>query len=408
MIERIGPYRLDEEIGRGGMGIVYRGFDAAIGRTVAVKIIRPQQFSTAEEDAQLKLRFAREAAAAGKLSHPNIVVIYQLGEENGIQYMAMEFVAGLSLEQFLSRGGPMETDTTVSILRQIADALDFAHSEGIVHRDVKPANILVRADGRVKITDFGVARILSQTLTQAGITVGTPSYMAPEQILAARVDGKADQFSLGVIAYQMLSGRKPFDAGTGPGVIYQIMNAEPPSLNEVNTRLTPACAEVVHRALSKDPDGRYPNCSAFVRTLAESITVSPEPALALGDFYTAHGPAQRLRLSSRKDRRVAYYAYGAAGLAVLVVGIVLFWRTRTPTPPVPAPAKVQQAVPNQTTPPVEVNRAPTGGASDQVPKPDTSPVRVADKKPAKKAQEQGAKTDEELKKEIDDLLSTKN
>jgi serine/threonine protein kinase len=228
MAERIGPYRLDEELGRGAMGIVYRGFDPAIGRNVAVKIIRPQQFSTADEDAQMKLRFAREAAAAGKLSHPNIVVIYQLSEEAGVQYMAMELVAGLSLEQTLAPGAPMATEVALPILSQIADALDFAHAEGVVHRDIKPANILIRRDGRIKITDFGIARIVSQTMTRTGITMGTPSYMAPEQIRASRVDGKADQFSLAVLAYQMLSGRKPFGADTDHALLYQIMHEEPP------------------------------------------------------------------------------------------------------------------------------------------------------------------------------------
>ncbi len=206
----IGPYRLDAEIGHGAMGIVFRGFDPAIGRPVAIKIIQLNQFASATEKAELKLRFAREAAAAGKLSHPNIVAVHHLGEQDDLQYIVLELVEGASLEKILSDGRPEERGSTVALLQQMADALDYAHSQGVVHRDVKPANILVRQDGRVKLTDFGIARISSQTVTKTGFTMGTPAYMAPEQILSARVGGRADQFSLAVIAYQMLSGQRPF------------------------------------------------------------------------------------------------------------------------------------------------------------------------------------------------------
>jgi serine/threonine-protein kinase len=178
-IESIGPFQLLEELGRGAMGVVFRGFDPAIGRPVAIKIIRADQLASPEEVSDLKVRFAREAAAAGMLSHANIVTVYHLGEEGDLQYLVMELVNGDSLEKTLSNGQPQDPRTAISILAQVADALDYAHGEGIVHRDVKPANILVRTDGKAKITDFGIARILSQTVTGTGLTFGTPAYMSP-------------------------------------------------------------------------------------------------------------------------------------------------------------------------------------------------------------------------------------
>ena len=284
-MQTIGPYQLLEELGRGAMGVVFRGFDPAIGRPVAIKIIQTGQFAGAVEQAELKLRFAREASAAGKLSHPNIVTIYQLGDDGDTQYLVPELVNGSSLEKTLSNRWPQDRKMTVSIVAQVADALDYAHSEGIVHRDVKPANILVRPDGKVKITDFGIARIASQTVTKTGFTFGTPAYMSPEQIMSARVGGGADQFSLGVIAYQMLSGKMPFAADTGPALMFQIMSAQPPLLHTVNPAVSPRTSEVIGKALAKNPDDRFASCKEFARKLAESFGENAEAAV------TMHGAA---------------------------------------------------------------------------------------------------------------------
>src|ERR1017187_6803437 len=280
-MQSIGPFQLLEELGRGAMGVVFRGFDPAIGRPVAIKIIRADQFASPEEVSDLKLRFAREAASAGKLSHPNIVTVYHLGEEGDLQYLVLELVNGCSLEKTLANGQPQDPKIAISIVAQVADALDYAHSEGIVHRDVKPANILVRPDGKVKITDFGIARIASQTVTKTGFTFGTPAYMSPEQIMSARVGGRADQFSLGVIAYQMLSGKMPFAADTGPALMFQIMSAQPPLLHTVNPAVSPRTSEVIGKALAKNPDDRFASCKEFARKLAESFGENAEPAVTL-------------------------------------------------------------------------------------------------------------------------------
>ena len=237
MPEQIGPYQIVEELGRVAMVMVFRGVDPGIGRAVAINVIRSQEFSTADENAEARLRFTRETSAAGRLSHPNIVTVYQLGEERGFQYLVMELVPGNSLEKLKGAGTPMKAEQALQILRPIADALDHAHGESVVHRDIKPANILVRPDGRVKITDFGIAHVVSQTLTKIGMTTGTPAYMSPEQIMSSKVDGKADHFSLAVMAYEMLGGRKPFEAEAPHTLMLRIRNYEPEPIHNVNPGL---------------------------------------------------------------------------------------------------------------------------------------------------------------------------
>jgi formylglycine-generating enzyme required for sulfatase activity len=323
-MQSIGPFQLLEELGRGAMGVVFRGFDPAIGRHVAIKIIRADQLASPEEVSDLKVRFAREAAAAGKLSHPNIVTVYHLGEEGDLQYLVLELVNGASLEKTLSNHQPLDSKTAVSILTQVADALDYAHSEGIVHRDVKPANILVRPDGKSKITDFGIARIASQTFTRTGFTFGTPAYMSPEQILTPRVSGRADEYSLGVIAYQMLSGQKPFDADTGPSLMFQIMETQPPLLHAVNPAVPPRTSEVIAKAMAKKPEDRYPSCREFAKSLSESLN---EARVGIRDPNREPAATMPTVRSLRSGLRL-WIAASLAAVGVTVVGWV-WW-------PVPA------------------------------------------------------------------------
>ena len=300
-METVGPYRIVKELGRGAMGVVFEAFDPGIGRTVALKVTRYQPLATAAEDAQLKLRFARECSAAGRLSHPNIVTIYHRGEHDGMQYLVMEYVTGASLEALLAPAVPLSRGTSMGIMTQIAAALDYAHAEGVVHRDIKPANILVKPDGAVKLTDFGIARITSQTVTQTGVTMGTPAYMAPEQILAKRVDGRADQFSLAVVAYQMLSGERPFEAPTDQALMFKIVSGEPRSLDEANPLLPRAAAEVVSRGLSKDPERRYRNCSEFVADLRTALG-PPAPAAVVWPPQSASAPEPPTAITRRPRR----------------------------------------------------------------------------------------------------------
>ena len=210
-MEQIGRYRILDELGRGATGVVYRAQDPAIGRIIAIKTIRLSDFTDEAERERLRERLFREAQSAGMLSHPNIVTIYDIAEENGLAYIFMECVDGPPLEKILN-GAEADSGarTRLAILRQTATALDYAHKKGIVHRDIKPANIMIHERTHAKITDFGVAKIMSQQMTQSGVMMGTPNYMSPEQVQGHAVDGRADQFSLAVIAYEVLTGEKPF------------------------------------------------------------------------------------------------------------------------------------------------------------------------------------------------------
>jgi serine/threonine-protein kinase len=273
--EFIGPYRVLEELGRGAMGVVYRAEDLTIGREVAVKVVRFDQYLTADEKAQLRMRLMREASAAGKLNHPGIVTVYQLSEHENVVFIAMECVPGVSLEKILAAGPMRDANRVFSILRQVAEALDYAHAAGVIHRDIKPGNILVREDGRAKITDFGIAKIASQHLTQTGMVLGTPSYMAPEQLMAAQIDGKADQFSLAVMAFLMLSGRPPFKADSMAALIFQIVQTEPPPLHELAGQYPAEASAVLSRALAKKAADRFPTCSAFIDALEAACRPAP-------------------------------------------------------------------------------------------------------------------------------------
>jgi hypothetical protein len=258
------------------MGIVYRAEDPAIGRTVAVKTIRLGDFADPAERERLRERLFREARSAGALSHPNIVTIYDIAEENDTAYVFMEFVDGQTLEEMLGAEWSLDRTRMLEVLRQTAAALDYAHSKGIVHRDIKPANIMVSVDGQAKITDFGVAKIISQQMTQAGTILGTPNYMSPEQIQGASVDGRSDQFSLGVIAYEMLTGEKPHVADALPTLLFKIAREEPIAPRRLNPSLGPEVDVVLGRTLAKNPTERYPTCSEFIGALTMAVQASPE------------------------------------------------------------------------------------------------------------------------------------
>ncbi len=275
--QSIGSYKIVGELGRGAMGVVYHAMDPAIGRPVAVKVIRLSSDMTADESAQLRQRLIREASAAGKLSHPNLVTVYQLGEENQEVFIAMEFVQGHPLRQLMIHEGGIPQARSLDILRQVADGLDYAHRAGVVHRDVKPDNILIREDGCAKIADFGIAKIIESTthhMTQAGVSMGSPSYMSPEQVKAEQLDARTDQFSLAVVAFEMLTGRKPFVADSVAALMHQIIVADPLSTQEARTKLSPSMVPAFSRALAKNAADRFPTCSEFVR----NITIQAAPS----------------------------------------------------------------------------------------------------------------------------------
>jgi serine/threonine protein kinase len=274
-VEQIGRYRILDELGRGATGVVYRAQDPAINRVIAIKTIRLSDFTDEAERDRLRERLFREAQSAGILSHPNIVTIYDISEENGLAYIFMEFVDGPPLEKILNSTEPLLPDGVLSILRQIALALDYAHKKGIVHRDIKPANILIHESTLAKITDFGVAKILSQQMTQSGVMMGTPNYMSPEQVQGHAVDGRADQFSLAVIAYEILTGEKPFVADHLPSLLYRIVREDPVPPQRLNPTLSPQVEVVLRKALSKSASDRYPTAVEFVEALADAVNANP-------------------------------------------------------------------------------------------------------------------------------------
>ena len=251
--EQIGRYRIVERVGRGGMGVLYRAHDPALERDVALKMMHLDFTS----DTHARERFQREARAVARLQHPNIVTIHELGEVDDTPYIVMEFLEGKDLEQLLKDGDELSLGRKLDIAAQVCEGLAYAHDQGIVHRDIKPGNVRVLPDGKVKILDFGIARFAASSLTQSGTVMGTPSYMAPEQIMGQPVDGRADLFAAGVLLYELLSGRKPFTGDSPTAVAYNIMHSEPPALREALSELPDAVNEIVARALRKDPNERY-------------------------------------------------------------------------------------------------------------------------------------------------------
>ncbi len=272
MIEQIGRYRIAGELGRGAMGVVYRAEDPTIGRTVAIKTIRLNDLADPSERERLRDRLIREAQSAGILSHPGIVTIYDIAEKDGLAYIFMEFVNGPTLEDLISNGKLPQPAALVELFKQTAAALDYAHRRGIVHRDVKPANIMVQDEVMAKVTDFGVARILTEQMTQTmGGVMGTPIYMAPEQIQGHPVDGRADQFALAVVIYEALTGERPFAADSLPALVYRIVREEPVALNRLNSSLTPVVDAAVRKGLAKDPEQRYSSCSDMVAAVSTAL-----------------------------------------------------------------------------------------------------------------------------------------
>ncbi|MGI9071133.1 MAG: protein kinase domain-containing protein [Bryobacteraceae bacterium] len=280
-MKQVGRYEIVEELGRGAMGIVYKALDPAIGRTIAIKTIRLTEFSNPDERQRIRERLLREAQSAGLLSHPNIITIYDVLEEGEYAHIFMEYVHGPSLETMVRGQSLPEPSILLHFLRQVADALDHAHREGIIHRDIKPANIIISEPGTkmerlAKIADFGVAKFVSQEMTQGGTMIGTPNYMSPEQIQGTTVDGRSDQYSFAVVVYEILSGAKPFAAENIPALLYLICKQDAQPIQQVNPRLNEGVNRVLQRALGKNPEERFGSCSDFIGALASALEGSPQ------------------------------------------------------------------------------------------------------------------------------------
>ncbi len=282
-VRKLGRYEILSELGKGAMGVVYRARDPMLDRTVAIKTIN--MALDPGEMADYEARFNQEAKAAGGLNHPNIVTVHDIGKSGNMAYMAMEFLEGRELRELLTSGAPLAPARAVEIAAQVAEGLAYAHQHGVVHRDVKPANIMILTNGMAKITDFGIARMrLAEVRTQTGVVLGSPRYMSPEQVAGKRAAPRSDIFSLGVILYEMLTGKPPFTGDDVTAIMFQILNLVPPPPSTVNPAIPAVLDFIVAKALAKPPEDRYPDASELARDLHDNLkhaqAAGPAPAIA--------------------------------------------------------------------------------------------------------------------------------
>lgn len=267
----LGRYQIEKELGKGAMGVVYLGKDPKIGRVVAIKTMALAQEFEADELAEVKERFFREAETAGRLSHPNIVTIYDAGEEHDLCYIAMELLKGKDLSPYVKNESLLPSNQVISIVSRVADALGYAHKQNIVHRDIKPANIMYEAESdQVKVADFGIARITDSSKTKTGMVLGTPSYMSPEQLSGKKVDGRSDLFSLAVTLYQLLSGRLPFEGDSMAQLMFRIANEDAPDILTIKPVIPAGIASFLRKAMAKDADQRFQTGDEFAAALRQA------------------------------------------------------------------------------------------------------------------------------------------
>jgi serine/threonine-protein kinase len=269
-VQSIGRYRVDGLLGSGAMGEVYRAYDPVIDRPVAIKVVRTELAAGSGSDQWLQ-RFLREARAAGRRFHPNIVAILDFGEDGGRPFLAMEYIDGRSLDAILKTSGPLDPNRSIAIITQVLSALGFAHQNGIVHRDVKPSNIMVLSGGEVKVADFGIARIDASEFTIVGDLLGTPAYMAPEQFAGAPVDKRTDLFAAGVILFEMLAGVKPFRGKSITEIISFMETRGPEDIRALNPAVPDSLKRVITKSVAFEPAQRYPEAAEFSKAISEAV-----------------------------------------------------------------------------------------------------------------------------------------
>jgi serine/threonine-protein kinase len=383
-ISSIGKYRIIELVGEGAMGVVYRAIDPVLERTVAIKVMN----ESIARQADLRKRFLHEAQAAGSLQHPNVVCIYDLGEADGHLFIAMEFVAGVDLEHLIEKGQPLSLQAKLDIIIDVLTGLAFAHKRGIVHRDIKPANIRVAEDGRAKIMDFGVAHLASSSMTSTGSILGTPTFMAPEQITEGKTSPATDIFAVGGVLYQILTLMKPFDAPTLQNLFFKIITEKPRSVTELMPNLPPALDRIVNKAMAKEPGDRYATALDMANELTNvrSKLSGPSYPASVSLSQSVASAIEQSRQSTRIRSRKLAFVGGSTIAAAAVVAIA--WsqlpRNRSATPAsnqstasVPAQIPTASAAPVQTTATTPEVQKP----STPAPPPRSAPAIVRQEKP---------------------------
>jgi len=376
-VTQIGKYRILEQVGEGAMGVVYKAIDPVLNRSVAVKVMSEGM----AQDPSLRQRFLREAQAAGSLQHPNVVTIYDFGETDGHLYIAMEFIEGTDLEELLERGQVIPLAAKIDIIVDVLNGLSYAHRRGIVHRDIKPANIRIDAEGHARIMDFGVVHLSTSNLTGTGIMMGTPNYMAPENITGDEVTPASDLFSVGAVMYELLTNSKPFAADTLHRVLFRIVSDPPPSLRETAPELPPALDRVLKKSLAKDPGERYANATDMANDLA-AIRNSLGAPRASRTVSQRSSIERSLNLqkeaSKRTTRRLTIAGVSVASLAIVALSFALIKAnmrsSATPAPMVqgtPATA----AAPDSVRPAATVTAPDTAATIAAVPPPPEAPPR---------------------------------
>jgi len=269
---KLGNYEIEFLLGRGGMGVVYKARQLSLDRLVALKILPP----TLSSDASFVKRFKREARAVAKLSHPNIVQIFDIAQEDDLHFFSMDYIDGQTLDEVLKERGSLDSDEAVRIITQAASGVEHAHEIGILHRDIKPSNMILDRRGNVKVMDFGLARMTDEgsRLTQSGTLMGTLEYMSPEQCRGEELDFRTDIYSLGVVLYEMLTGKTPFDAPNEAALVYKIVHDEPTEAKKINPTIPDDLNAIVSRAMAKDRDERYAGISEFLKELREAASLT--------------------------------------------------------------------------------------------------------------------------------------
>ncbi len=316
-MDKIGKYKILGILGKGGMGIVYKALDPDIERTVAIKTIRFDNFQEGTQKDDLMARFIREARAAGRLSHPNIVTVYDVCREQDLTYIVMQFVEGQSLQALIDSGKRLSPPEIDALMKPVADALDYAHNSGIIHRDIKPANILIDKTNKPFLADFGVARMDTSTMTQSGTAIGTLSYMSPEQIKGQTIDRRADIFALGIILYELLSGKMPFHGDNISTLVYKIVNEQPQRITEINKDIPVGYDLVVQKTLAKNPEGRYQNCRQLIAALESAGKI-------LGETLAYEVRKENAAAAGFKRKTKLIAASALAGVLVVAGAFIFF------------------------------------------------------------------------------------